>query len=99
MTEDIQEVWSSVGAVPYLRSVYSEGESDYSSYEKKVVLTGEEIREKLMKAYPDIVFLGPVSEDVEVVQYTNSQRAKEIRVGSITIPERSSGNCFRWHPR
>ncbi|WP_252891655.1 SpoIID/LytB domain-containing protein [Thermoclostridium stercorarium] len=91
MTEDIQEVWSSVGAVPYLRSVYSEGESDYSSYEKKVVLTGEEIREKLMKAYPDIVFLGPVSEDVEVVQYTNSQRAKEIRVGSITIP----GTKFR----
>lgn len=91
ITEDIQEVWSSVSAVPYLRSVYSEGESDYSSYEKKVVLTGEEIREKIMKAYPDIVFLGPVSEDIEVVQYTNSQRAKEIRIGSITIP----GTKFR----
>jgi len=91
ITEDIQEVWSSVSEVPYLRSVYSEGESDYSSFEKKVVLTGEEIREKLMKAYPDIVFLGPVSEDVEVVQYTNSQRAKEIRIGSITIP----GTKFR----
>ena len=91
ITEEIQEVWSSVSEVPYLRSVYSEGESDYSSFEKTVVLTGEEIREKLMKAYPDIVFLGPVSEDVEVVQYTNSQRAKEIRIGSIVI----SGTKFR----
>lgn len=91
MTEDIQEVWNSVSEVPYLRSVYSEGESDYSSFEKKVVLTGEEIREKLMKTYPEIVFLGPVSEDFEVVQYTNSQRAKEIRVGSIVIP----GTKFR----
>ena len=25
ITEDIQEVWSSVSGVPYLRSVYSEG--------------------------------------------------------------------------
>lgn len=91
ITEDIQEVWSSVSEVPYLRSVYSEGESDYSSFEKKVVLTGEEVREKLIKAYPEIVFLGPVSEDVEVVQYTNSQRAKEIRIGSIIIP----GTKFR----
>lgn len=91
ITEDIQEVWSSVSEVPYLKSVYSEGESDYSSYEKKVVLTGEEVREKLMKAYPEIVFLGPVSEDVEVVQHTNSQRVKEIRIGSITIP----GTKFR----
>lgn len=91
MTEDIQEVWSSVSEVPYLKSVYSEGETDYSSFEKTVVLTGEEIREKLMKAYPDIVFLGPVSEDVEVVEYTNSQRVKEIRIGSIVIP----GTKFR----
>jgi len=91
ITEDIQEVWSSVSQVPYLRSVYSEGESDYSSYEKKVVLTGEEIREKIMKAYPDVVFLGPVSEDIEVVEYSNSQRVKEIRIGSITIP----GTKFR----
>jgi len=91
ITEDIQEVWSSVSEVPYLRSVYSEGESDYSSFEKKVVLTGEEIREKLIKAYSDIVFLGPVSEDVEVVEYTNSRRVKEIRIGSIRIP----GTKFR----
>lgn len=91
ITEDIQEVWSSVSEVPYLRSVYSEGEADYSSFEKTMTFTGEEIRERLMKAYPEIVFLGPVSEDVEVVQYTNSQRAKEIRIGSIVIP----GTKFR----
>lgn len=91
ITEDIQEVWSSVNEVPYLRSVYSEGEDDYSSFEREVTITGEEIRETLMKAYSDIVFLGPVSEDVEVIQYTNSQRAKEIRIGSVAIP----GTKFR----
>lgn len=91
ITEDIQEVWSTVNPVPYLQRVYSEWETDYSSYEKEVTLTGEEIREKLMKAYDEIVFLGPVSEDVQVVEYTSSQRVKEIRVGSITIP----GTKFR----
>ncbi|NLY18458.1 MAG: stage II sporulation protein D [Clostridiaceae bacterium] len=91
ITEDVQEVWSSVNSVPYLQSVFSEGESDYSSFEKKVVFKGEEIREKLMKVYPDIVFMGSISEDMEIIQYTNSQRVKEIRVGSITVP----GTKFR----
>ncbi len=91
ITEDIEEVWSSVKPVPYLQSVYSEGETDYSSFEKKISLSGEKIREVLMKAYPEVVFLGPVSEDVQVIQYTDSQRVKEIRIGSITIP----GTKFR----
>lgn len=91
ITEDVQEVWSSVSSVPYLQSVFSEGESDYSSFEKKVSFKGEEIREKLMKVYDDIVFMGSISEDMEVIQYTNSLRVKEIRVGSITIP----GTKFR----
>ena len=91
ITEDIEEVWSSVKPVPYLQSVYSEGENDYSSFEKKVILSGEKVREVLMKEYPDIVFLGPVSEDVQVIQNTGSERVKEIRIGSITIP----GTKFR----
>lgn len=91
ITEDIEEVWSSVNPVPYLQSVYSEGENDYSSFEKNVTLSGEKVREVLMKEYPEIVFLGPVSEDVQVVQYTGSERVKEIRIGSITIP----GTKFR----
>ncbi len=91
ITEDAQEVWSSVSEVPYLRSVYSDGENEYTSYEKKVVVTGNTFREKLIKDYPEIVFLGPLSDDVEVVQYTNSQRVKELRVGSITI----TGTKFR----
>jgi stage II sporulation protein D len=44
-----------------------------------------------MKEYPEIVFLGPVSEDVEVVQYTGSERVKEIRIGTVTVP----GTKFR----
>jgi stage II sporulation protein D len=91
ITEDIEEVWSSVKPVPYLQSVYSEGEEDYSSFEKKVILSGEKVREVLMREYPDIVFLGPVSEDVQVVRNTGSERVKEIRIGSITIP----GTKFR----
>jgi stage II sporulation protein D len=91
ITEDIQEVWSSVNPVPYLQSVYSEGEAEYSSFEKKVTVSGEKVREVLMKAYPEIVFLGPVSEDVQVIQYTGSRRVKDIQIGSITIP----GTKFR----
>ena len=94
ITEDIQEVWSSVSDVPYLKSVYSEGEADYSSFKKSVKLAGEKIREILMESYPEIVFLGPVSEDFEVVQYTDSLRAKEIRIGSIVYLGQSSGVIF-----
>ncbi|MBP7175633.1 MAG: stage II sporulation protein D [Thermoclostridium sp.] len=91
ITEDVEEVWNSVKPVPYLQSVYSEGENNYSSFEKNVILSGEKVREVLMKEYSDIVFLGPISEDVQVVRFTGSDRVKEIRIGSITIP----GTKFR----
>jgi stage II sporulation protein D len=91
ITEDVQEVWSTVSKIPYLSSVYSEGEDDYSSYEKKVVYSGDEFRKKLLKAYPDIIFSGMLAEDIEVIQYTSSNRVKEIVIGNTVVP----GTKFR----
>lgn len=91
ITEDVQEVWSSVSQIPYLSRVYSEGEDGYSSYEKKVVFSGDEFRKILKKTYPDIVFSGELSEDIEVIQYTSSNRAKEIVIGNTVVP----GTKFR----
>jgi len=91
ITEDVQEVWSTVSKIPYLSSVYSEGEDVYSSYEKKVVYSGDEFRKILSKTYPDIVFSGTLAEDIEVFQYTSSNRAKEIVIGNIVVP----GTKFR----
>jgi stage II sporulation protein D len=91
ITEDVQEVWSSVSQIPYLSRVYSEGEDEYSSYEKRVVFSGEEFRNMLLKEYPDIIFSGTLSDDIEVIQYTSSNRAREIVVGNIAVP----GTKFR----
>lgn len=91
ITEDVQEVWSSVSKIPYLSSVYSEGEDNYSSYEKRVVFSGDEFRKILSKTYPDIIFSGTLAEDIEVIRYTSSNRAKEIVIGNTVVP----GTKFR----
>lgn len=86
ITEDVQEVWSSVSKIPYLSRVYSEGEDSYSSYERKVVFNGDEFRRILSETYPDIIFSGTLAGDIEVIRYTSSNRAKEIVIGNTVVP-------------
>lgn len=92
VTEDIDAVWAVSGEVPYLKSVYSVvDESSYEEYEKKVSFTWDEIKEKLLEAYPESEVKAKFSREIEVLSYTSSGRVSEIRIGSIKM----SGPAFR----
>jgi stage II sporulation protein D len=85
VTEDVEAVWAVSGAVPYLTSVYSPDESGYSDYEKKVLLSWDEIKQKVKNKYPDASFGSDASLDMEVLSYTTSGRVMSIRIGSVTL--------------
>jgi stage II sporulation protein D len=91
VTEDVEEVWSVSGEVPYLKSVYSPDESKYSEFEKKTIFQLNDIRKKVKDKYPDTEFSGNPEKDIEITSYSSSGRVDEIRTGSVKM----SGTEFR----
>lgn len=85
VTEDVEAVWAVSGEVPYLTSVYSPDESGYSDYEKKMLLSWDEIKQKVKNKYPDASFQSDASLDMEILSYTTSGRVMTIRIGSVTL--------------
>ena len=91
VTENVEEVWSISGEVPYLKSVYSPDESKYTEFEKKTVFAWDEIKQKVKNKYPD-ANLGPDAEkEVEITAYSASGRVDEIKIGSVVM----TGTGFR----
>ncbi|MGI6085092.1 MAG: stage II sporulation protein D [Acetivibrionales bacterium] len=90
-TESIEAVWSRLGEVPYLKSVYSPGESMYSEFEHRTVFTWNEIQKKVKNKYADAKFENNKESDLEVLSYSPSSRIEKIRVGSVEM----AGTEFR----
>lgn len=84
-TENIEAVWSKLGEVPYLISVYSPDESGYDEYLKTTVFTWNEIKNKVRIKYPNAEFKEDPAQDIEVITYSGSGRIKKIRVGSVEM--------------
>lgn len=91
VTEDIEDVWNNVGKVPYLRSVYSPYEEDYSQYEKINVFSWDEIKRRTEKRYPEAGLGNDPAQDMEIMSYSASGRIDSIRLGSVII----TGTEFR----
>ena len=84
-TENIEAVWPRLGAVPYLKSVYSPYESEYDEYLRSTVITWNDIKNKIKNKYPKAEFKDNLAEDIEVLSYSASGRIKKIRIGSIEM--------------
>ncbi|NLX64638.1 MAG: stage II sporulation protein D [Clostridiaceae bacterium] len=84
-TENIENVWPKLGAVPYLKSVYSPYETEYGEYIKSTVIKWDDIKNKLKNKYPKAELKDDPAEDIEVLSYSASGRIKRIRIGSIEM--------------
>jgi len=91
VTESIEAVWPGLGAVPYLRSVYSPYESEYDEYIKSTVFAWNDIKNKVKNKYPKAEFKDDPAQDIEVLSYSASGRIKKIRIGLIEM----EGTGFR----
>lgn len=84
-TEDIQEVWSVVGEVPYLKSVYSPDEGEYSQYEKESLFEWTDIIKKVKAQYPEAKIGDDPKKEIEILSHSASGRVTAIRIGTITL--------------
>ncbi|MCX7842470.1 MAG: stage II sporulation protein D [Clostridia bacterium] len=90
-TENAEDVWGG-GGVPYLRSVQSYGEELYSGFETVAEIPCKEFVSKLKAQYPDIILSEQnLKSQIKILDYTEGERVKNIKVGNITI----KGTDFR----
>ena len=84
ITEVPVNVWGGTG-YPYLQSVETSGENTYTQYASEVTLSQEELINKLKEKYSDISIDFTNSEDIKILEYTESTRVKTVKVGNHEI--------------
>ncbi|MCI9366502.1 MAG: SpoIID/LytB domain-containing protein [Clostridia bacterium] len=94
ITETATDVWGGQN-YPYLQAVETSGEEGYTQYSSEVVLTKEELLNKLKSKYNDIQIDFNSEESIKILDYTEGKRVKTIRFGNKEIA-RSRGKKYIW---
>lgn len=81
VTEIPVNVWGGTG-YPYLQSVQTSGEDAYTQYSSEVVLTQDELINKLKIKYSDITIDFSNNDDIKILDYTESTRVKTVKFGN-----------------
>lgn len=83
-TELPVNVWGGTD-YPYLQSVETAGEEAYSQYNSEVILSREELENKMKLKYSDFSIDWNDLECIKVIEYTDSNRARFVKVGNKNI--------------
>lgn len=83
-TEIPVNVWGGTG-YPYLQSVETSGEDGYTQYASEVILSKDELINKLKQKYSDISIDFSNQEDLKVLEYTEGGRVKTVKFGNREI--------------
>ncbi len=83
-TEAPINVWGGSG-YPYLQSVQTSGEDEYSQYSSKVTLTQKEFKEKIKKEHSNFEIDFSKEDCIKVLEYTEGNRVKKIKVGNLEL--------------
>ena len=84
ITEMPVNVWGGTG-YPYLQSVETAGEDTYKQYASEIVLSKEELINKLKEKYDDIQINFENDDDIKILEYTEGTRVKTVRFGNHEI--------------
>lgn len=84
ITETANNVWGGSN-FPYLQSVETSGEDEYSSYNSEVELSKEDLISKLKEKHPEIEIDWNEEDAIKILEYTQSNRVKTLKIGNIKI--------------
>lgn len=84
ITETASNVWGGQN-FPYLQSVETSGEDEYSEYNSEVELSKDEIINKLKEKHSEIEINFEENDVIKILEFTESGRVKTIRFGNIEI--------------
>jgi len=81
-TEKIINVWGP-GNHPYLQAIETSGEYNYTQYSSEVVLSKEQITERIKEHYENAVIDFGDDNPIEILGYTEGGRVRTVRFGNV----------------
>lgn len=91
-TEVPENVWG--GSFPYFQTVETAGEDAYTSYNSEVELTKDELNQKMHDKYSSFQINYDDENVIQILDYTDSGRVKNIKIGNIEILGTDCRNIF-----
>lgn len=92
-TEMPVNVWGGSG-FPYLDVVQTAGEDGYQQYASEVILSHEEIINKLKEKYEDIAIDFANEDEIQILEHTDSTRVKTIKFGNHNLSGTEARTIF-----
>ncbi len=83
-TEIPINVWGG-SEYPYLQSVETSGEEEYSQYYSEVTLSKEEIINKIKEKHPELEVDFSKEDCISIKEYTESGRVKTLKIGNLEL--------------
>ena len=84
ITETSLNIWGGID-YPYLKSVETSGENGYTQYSSEVIMSKEELENKMKEKYSDFKIDFSDSNCIQILEYTSSNRVKTIKIGNKEI--------------
>lgn len=84
VTESSLNIWGGID-YPYLKSVETAGEEGYTQYASEVILTKQELLDKLQTVHNDCTIDFSAQDSIQILDYTTSGRVKIIKFGNKEI--------------
>lgn len=83
-TEIPLNVWGGSG-YPYLQSVQTAGEEEYSQYRSEVVLTKQEFMDKIKEKHTNLEIDFTQDNCIQIKEKTDGNRVKTLKVGNLEL--------------
>ncbi len=92
-TEIASSVWGGKDE-PYLQAVETSGESNYTQYSSELTISKEEFIDKIKQYHSDFEIDFSSDNQIEVLEYTEGQRIKKIKIGNLELAGTEIRNIF-----
>lgn len=83
-TEVPLNVWGGSG-YPYLQVVETAGEDAYTQYFSTVILTRQELTNKIKEKHPELIIDWNTQNCIEILERTDGNRVKTIKIGNVNL--------------
>jgi stage II sporulation protein D len=92
-TETATAVWGGKN-YPYLQVVQTSGEDSYTQYSSELIVSKEEFISKIKEYHSDFVIDFNQENQVEILEYTEGGRIKNIKIGNLNLSGVEIRNIF-----
>lgn len=92
-TDTATAVWGGTN-YPYLQAVQTSGEDAYTQYASELSLSKEEFVSKIKEYHSDFMIDFDTSEQIQILDYTEGDRIKTIKIGNLNLSGVEIRNIF-----